>query len=83
MQLIAQAPELYGDVLANDEVTSMRGQCEGCHLAGLVKRNQGLHHGKLVGRATMPRESLHADVAGRILPIGIGKAKNSPLWWMN
>ena len=41
MQLIAQAPELYGDVLANDHVRGMRGQCKGCHLAGQVKRNQG------------------------------------------
>ena len=41
MQLIAQAPELYGDVLAHDDVIGMRGQCEGCYLAGHVKRNQG------------------------------------------
>ena len=75
MQLIAQAPELYGDVLANDHVKGMRGQCEGCHLAGHVKRNQGLHQGKLVGRATTPGESLRADVAGPIVPMGIGKAK--------
>ena len=75
MQLIAQAPELYGDVLANDHVTWMRGQCEGCHLAGQVKRNQGLHKGKLVGRAAMPGESLHEDVAGPIVPMGIGKVK--------
>ena len=75
MQLIAQAPELYGDVLANDHVRGMRGQCEGCHLACQVKRNQGLQQGKLVGRATTPSESLHADVAGPILPMGIGKAK--------
>ena len=74
MQLIAQAPELYRDVLANDHVKGMRGQCEGCHLSGQVKRNQGLHQGKLVGRATMPGESLHADVAGLIVPMGIGKA---------
>ena len=33
MQLIAQAPALFGDVLANDQVKGMRGQCEGCHLA--------------------------------------------------
>ena len=31
MQLIAHAPELYGDVLAHDDVIGMRGQCEGCH----------------------------------------------------
>ena len=74
MQLIAQAQELYGDVLAHDDVIGMRGQCEGCHLAGRVKRNQGLHQGNLVGRATMPGESLHADVAGPIEPMGIGKA---------
>ena len=76
IQLIAQAPELYGDVMANDHVKGMRGQCEGCHLARQVKRNQGLHQGKLVGRATMTGESLHADVAGPIVPMGIGKANH-------
>ena len=75
MQLIAQAHELYGDVLANDHVKGMRGQCEGCHLAGQVKRNEGLHQGKLVGGVTTPGESLHADVAGPIVPMDIGKAK--------
>ena len=45
MQLIAQAPELYGDVLAHDDVIGMREQCEECHLAGHVKRSQGLHQG--------------------------------------
>ena len=75
MQLIAQAPELYGDMLANYHMKGMRGQCEGCHLVGQVKRNQGLQQGKLVGRATMPGETLHADVAGPIVPMGIGKAK--------
>ena len=40
-----------------------------------MKRNQGLHQGKLVGKATVPGESLHADVAGPIVPMGIGKAK--------
>ena len=75
MQFIAQAPELYGNVLANDHVKDMRGQCEGCHVAGQVKRNQELRQGKLVGRAIMPGESLHADVAGPIVHMGIGKAK--------
>ena len=63
------------DVLAHDDVIGMRGQCEGCHVAGHVKRNQGLHHGKLVGGATKPGESLYADVAGPIVPMAIGKAK--------
>ena len=53
----------------------VRGQYEGCHLVGHVKRNQGLHQGKLVGRATMPGETLHADAAGPIVPMGIDKAK--------
>ena len=75
MQLIAQAPELYGDVLANDHVKGRRGQCEGCHSAGHVKRNQGLHPGKLVERATTPGETVHAEVAGPIVPMGIGTAK--------
>ena len=61
-------------MLANDHVKGMRGHSEGCHLAGQVQRNQGLHRGKLVGRATTPGESLHADVAGRIVPMGISKA---------
>ena len=75
MQLIAQAPELYGDVIADVDVTGMRSQCEGCHLAGQVNRHQGLHQGKLVGRATMPGESQHANVAGLIVPMGVGKVK--------
>ena len=75
MQLNAQAPELYGHVLANDHVKGMRGQGKGCHLAGQVKRNQGLQQGKLVGRATTPGKSLHADVVGPIVPMGIGTAK--------
>ena len=41
MQLIAQVPELYGDVLANDHVRGMRGQCEGCHLAGRGNATRG------------------------------------------
>ena len=40
-----------------------------------MKRNQGLHQGKLVGRATTPGESLDADVAGPIVRMGISKAK--------
>ena len=75
MQLIAQAPELYGDVLAIDHVKGMRGQCKGCHLAGQVKRDRGLRQGEQVGRATMPGETLHADVACPIVPMSIGKAK--------
>ena len=75
VHLVPKAPKLYGDALAHDDVIGMRGQCEGCHLAGHVKRNQGLHQGKLAGRATMPGESLHADVAGLIVPMGIGNAK--------
>ena len=44
-------------------------------LSGPGKRNQGLHQGKLVGRVTTPSDSLHADVAGPIVPMGISKAK--------
>ena len=72
---------LYGDV--NDHVTGMRGQCEGCHLAAQVKRNQGLHQGKLVGRASMPGESIHADVAGPISLWASARPSTSSLWWMN
>ena len=48
---------------------------EGCQLAGNVKRNQGLHQGRLVGQATAQGESLRVDVAGPIFPMGIGLAK--------
>ena len=46
-----------------------------CHLAGQCKRSQGLHQVKFVGSATTPGESLRADVAEPIVPMGIGKAK--------
>ena len=52
-----------------------RVDCEGCQLAGNIKRNQALHQGRLVGRATAPGESLHAGVAGQVVPMGIGQAK--------
>ena len=75
MSLIAKAPELYGGALSIGQAMGLRVDCEGCQLAGNIKRNQGLHQGRLVGRATSPGESLHADVAGPIVPMGIGQAK--------
>ena len=75
MRLIAKASELYGGALSSGQVVGLRVDCEGCRLAGNIKRNQALHQGRLVGRATAPGESLYADVAGMIVPVGIGQAK--------
>lgn len=61
IRLIAQAAELFGDVLSCDDVIGMHHKCEGCHFASHIKRDQGLHQGKPVGKATLPGESLHAD----------------------
>ena len=75
MRLIAKASELYGGALSIGQAVGLRVDCEGCQLAGNIIRNQGLHKGRLVGQATAPGESLHADVAGPIVPMGIGQAK--------
>ena len=48
---------------------------EGCHRVGYVKRNQGLHQGQLIQRADKTGASLLADVAGQIVPMGIGGVK--------
>ena len=73
--MMGQASELYGDSLNKCELKGQRHHCEGCHLASNIKRNQGLHLGKLIGRVTAPGESQHADVAGPIVPMGIGHVK--------
>ena len=75
MRLIAKASELYGGAFSSGRVVGLRVDHEGCQLAGNIKHNQGLHQGQLVGRAAAPGESLHADVAGPIVPMGIGQAK--------
>ena len=75
MRLIAKASQLYGGALSNGLAVGLRVDYEGCQLAGNIKRNQGLHQGRLVGQATALGESLHADVAGPIVPMGIGQAK--------
>ena len=75
IRLIAKASELYEGALSHGEAVGLRIDCEGCQLAGNIKRNQGLHQGQLVGRATTPEESLHMDVAGPIVPMGIGQPK--------
>ena len=75
MRLIAKASELYGGALSSGLAVGLRVDCEGCQLAGNIKRNQGLHQGRLVGRAAAPGESLHADVAGPIVHMEIGQAK--------
>ena len=74
IRLIAKASELYGGALSSGHALDLRVDCEGCRLAGNIKRNQGLHQGRLVGQATAPGESLHTDVAGPIVPMGIGQA---------
>ena len=45
MKLIAQAPDLFGDVLSNDCVTGLRHQCEGFHRTHNIRHHQGLQHG--------------------------------------
>ena len=40
-----------------------------------MKRNQGLQQGQLIGRVDTPGASLHADVAGPIVPMCIGGVK--------
>ena len=56
-------------------VDGHRLECEGCHRAGDVKRNQGLHQGQLTGRVDKHGASLHTDIAGPIVPMGIGGVK--------
>ena len=75
MRLIARASELYLGALSSGQAVGLRVNCEGCQLAGNIKRNQGSHQGRLVGRARAPGESLHADVAGPTVPMDIGQAK--------
>ena len=75
MRLIAKASEMYGGALSSGQAVGLRVDCEGCQIAGNIKRNQGLNQGRLVEQATAPGESLHADVAGPIVPMGIGQAK--------
>ena len=75
LRMIARAPDLYGKGLTPMGAHGHRLECEGCHRAGHVKRNQGLFQGQLVGRADAPGASLHADVAGTIVPMGIGGVK--------
>ena len=75
MRLIAKASELYGGALSNGQAVGLCVDCEGCQLAGNNKRNQGLYQGWLGGQTTVAGESLHADVAGPIVPMGIGQAK--------
>ena len=70
LRMIAQAPDLYGEGLTPMGAKGHRLECEGCHRAGHVKRNQGLHQGQLIGRADAPGTSLHADVADPIVPMG-------------
>lgn len=75
MWLIAKASELYGDALSSGQVVGLRHDCEVCQLAGNNKRSQGLHPRRLGGRATATRELLHVDVAGPVVPLGIGQAR--------
>ena len=75
LRIIAKAPNLYGKGLTPVGANGHRLECEGCHRVGHVKRKQGLHQGQLIGRVDTPGGSLHADVAGPIVPMGIGGVK--------
>ena len=75
LRMIAKAPDLYGEGLTPTGANVHRLECEGCHRDGHVKRNRGLHQGQLTGRVDTPGASLHADVAGPIVPMGIGGVK--------
>ena len=62
IRLIAKASEFYGGAMSCGQAVGLHHDCEGCQLAGNIKRNQGLHQRRLVGRATAPGESLHVHV---------------------
>ena len=72
LRMIAEAPDMYGTGLTPMGANGHRLECEGCHRAGHVKRNKGLHQEQLIGRVDTPGASLHANVAGPIVPMGIG-----------
>ena len=76
LRMIAKAPDLYGKGLTPMGANGHRLECDGCHYAGHVKCNQGLHQRQLIGRVDKPGASLHADVAGPIVPMGIGGVKS-------
>ena len=75
LRMIAMLPDLNCKGLTPIGVNGHRLECEGCHRAGHVKRNQGLHQGQLIGRVDKPGASLYAYVAGPIVPMGIGGVK--------
>ena len=75
MRLIAKASELCRGALSSRQGVGLRYACEGYQSAGSIKRNQQLHQRRLVVRATTPGESLHMDVAGPIVLMGIVQAK--------
>ena len=75
LHMITKAPNLYGKGQTPMGARGHRLKSEGCHRAGHVKRNQGLHQGQLTGRVDTPGASLHAGVAGPIVPTGIGGVK--------
>ena len=70
---IARAPDLYGKGLTPMGVDDHRLECEGSHCAGHVKQNQGLglRQGQLTGRVDKHGASLHAAIAGPVVPMGI------------
>ena len=43
MRLIVKVSDLYGGALSGGQAVRLRVDCEGCQLAGNIKRNQGLH----------------------------------------
>ena len=76
--MTANAIDLYGEGLASMGAQGHRLTCQGCHRASNVKRNHGLHQGQLTRRVDKPGASLHADVGGPIMPMGIGGVKCVP-----
>ena len=71
LRMFAKAPNPHGKGLTPMGAKGHRLDYEGCHRAGHVKRNQGLHQGQLIGRVATPGASPHADVDDPIVPMGI------------
>lgn len=75
LRMIGKATDLYGEDLASMDVLGHRLECDSGHCANHVKRNHGLHQGRLVGSVDKPGASLHSVVAGRTVSMGPGVFK--------
>ena len=75
--------DLNGKGLTPMGANGHRLEYEGCHRDGHAKCSQGLHQERLIGRVDKPGASLYAEVAGPIVPMGIGGVKYVLLWLMN